>query len=550
MSRPTNVATRSIQSILSNGSSRSVSRAATPKPDGDENGALDVNFNALEELLAQKLQNLQDLLNGDDNDKSAMHADPNDSKQKQISAMNKSRIQTETSINEIVSLLGHPRTEVLSKSRELLLAQLYKLIVTKPLAFHNDQNAGTDRYVGDSTVSALVKILEARDYRSPSEFSLLLRSVISLIASNLDDFSEHVGDVLPVLEALMVEAHSGNVTSENKASVVTGYCALYALLHADTSAFGADDKVKWLLDLAQGFVQNALVLEQQLKSGDREYLTLMDERDDKRLVSEQEAAAAAEGSLAVASLHGVAVLLTLFKRGEYLNELLSDVATAAVEFLEMECGLEVHRACGRVLALCYELYTYDDTDDVSDYNYNAPYYEQEQLLASLGHLSAISAKRIGKTLKRETTTLFSQVATTIENYTAPELREEMYKRSAAGLELMLLAVSTSHLKLLRLRLLPINSWFLYFRLLHLKWSFGFGLHDQLVSSEPVRLFLREPPTQYQEKYNLGEEYSEGTFGNNARSDVERFANLDKKRDNDIRKARVQKLTTELDGLEL
>lgn len=530
-------------------------------PDGEENGALDVNFLSIEELLAKKLESLQAVLlqyeNDDIENRDSMVADSQDFRQKNASSLNRTRIQSDsTTINDIVVSLSHSRADVSSQSREMLLAQLYKLIVTKPIMVYNEEHAGTPAFVSEATVLQLLKILSLKDYRSLTEFILLYRSVIGLLSSDLEEYGDIVStDFIESLEKLILDPPNANVTNENKASVITGYCGMLLVLYADTSAFGIDDKVKWLMELAQGFVQSSVTLGVELRTGDREYSTLMDESDDKRLVNEQEASLRAESNIAVAALHGVAALLTLIQRGDYLNELVVIVATELAEIIDNDVNLEIAKAGGRVLALCYELYTYDTTeedaeDDDPDYNYNAPYYEQEAILAICNRLASQSSKKVGKKEKKETNSIFKELALTIHAYTNPETREEIYKRSPRGLELMAESVSNTYIKLSKSKSLPINSWFLYFRLLHLKWCFGFGLHDQIVGNPNVRVLLKEPATAYQAKYNSEDAFSFGSnaFGANAKTDAERFAKTEKKRDNDLKKARVNKVTQELEDL--
>lgn len=561
MSRPSSLAARFLQRDGgSNASSRSSSRVRTPNPDGEENGALDVNFQGIEELLSRKLESLQAIILqnelDDADNKDSMVANAQDHREKHVSAMNKMRIQSEsTTVNEIIDSLGRSRSEVSSLSREMLLAQLYKLVVIKPLVVFNEENAGTPNYVSEEKVLELVKLLNLKEYRSAHEFILLFRSIIGLLASDLEDFGEIVSvDFHAKLETLISEPSNASVNEENKAGVISGYVALLIVLYADNSAFGVDDKIKWLMELAQGYVQSSVTLSHELKTGDREYSTLMDENEDKRLVSEQEAKYQAEANIAIAAIHGVAGLLTLLPRGEYLNEILTNLATEFVEIVDNDHNVDIAKAGGRALALCYELYTYEDGDDDEDadeeFNYNAPVYEQDALLSICSRLAGMTAKKVGKKEKRDTATVFSQLSNTIKNYTNPETREAIYKKSLKGLELLNEGVSTTTIKLSRSKPLPINSWFLYFRLLHLKWCFGFGLHDQLVHNPEIRNVLREPATKYTDKYGGNDELILGddSYGQNALTDNERFARTEKKRASDLKKARQTKLSEELEDL--
>ncbi|GEQ66371.1 hypothetical protein JCM33374_g34 [Metschnikowia sp. JCM 33374] len=554
-----------LKESLSNSSSRSVSRARTPLPDGEENGTLDVNFSSLEELLSKKLESLQSMMLSNETEdlenRDSMVADSQDFRQKKVLSLNKTRIQSDTTtINDIVSSLQHPRSSVSTQSREMLLAQLYKIIVSKSVFSFNEEVATPATYVTEEVVSSLVKLLSSKQYRSSTEFIFLYRSVIALLASDLEDFGDIVSpDFLGSLEALISAPAFQYVTIENKASVITGYCGLLLVLYGETSAFGVDDKVKWLLEVAQGFVQSAINLKVSLDTGDREYSTLMYELEDKRLVDEQENRYLGEASVAVAALHGVGVLITLLQRGEYLNELLNSVATELASIIDNEQIVDISRAAAKVLALCYESYTYEEVSEDeeyadTEYNYNAPYYEQESIISTCTRLANLSSKKVGKKEKKDVNSIFQQVVKTIEYYTNDEKREEMYKLSPTGLDLLASSVSWTHIKLSRSKSLAINSWFLYFRLLHLKWVFGFGLHTQLVENPGIKSLLRAPATKYQQKYGNadddGDAVDNGRFGRDAQTDVERFARVDKKRANNLKKARERKITQDLEELSL
>lgn len=554
MSKPISVAARSVfRDTFSNSSSRSISCAHTPLPDGEENGSLDVTFHSLDEIISKKLKSLQAELE-DTVNRDAMVTDSQDYHEKHTASMNKSRIQAEsTTIREIIASLQHSRTVVSSLSREMLLAQLYKLIVTKPVCISNLE--GFD-VISDDEVLQLVKILTSADYRSSTEFILLFRSSMSLLVSDLDDFGEIVSaHFLESIQSLFIDTHNAYVTSENKANVITGYCGLLLAIYGDTSAFGIDDKVKWLIDFASGFVQSSLTLKTQLKTGDREYSTLMHDSECKLLVSQQEENARAEANIAVAALHGVAVLLTLLQKGHYLNDLLTHVATEVIEVIDNEMIPEISMAAAKLLALCYELFAYEDASedagDDDEYNYNAPVYEQENILSILNRLANVSSKKIGKK-EKNTSSVYRKVAKTVENYTDPEKRDEIYKRTQVGLDLLSASVNSTQIKLSRSRSLLINSWFLYFRLLHLKWFFGFGLHDQLIGNPNVKSLLKEPKTEYQMKYSPGDDLvGDGlSYGNNARRDKDRFVDPEKRRATEKKRAMEKKISEQLELLEL
>lgn len=523
---------------------------------------MDVNFSSIEELLSSKLESLQALLlhleTEATENRDSMVANNQDIRQKHAADMNKARIQSNTTtINEIVESLTHSRSEVSSVSREMLLAQLYKLIVTKPILLHNEESAGTKDYVSEETAQKVTNMLLGGEYRSPTEFILLFRVTVAFLASALEDFGEAVdSEFLARILTLIQDTPTSNVTSENKASVISGFCGLLLVLHADTSAFGVDETIKWLLEVSQTSIYSAINLQASLQSGDREYSTLMDDREDKRLVSEQELTVVSEANIGIAALHGVGALVTLLSRGQYLNELLQTISSEAVEIIDNEANFEISKASARLLALCYEMYDYEAEEDQdsndTDFNYNAPYYEQESLLTICLRLANVSSKKVGKNEKKEQNSIFRELANTIQIYTDPEKREEVYKKSPTGLELAASSVSSTSVKLSRSRSISINSWFLYFRLLHLKWCFGFGLHDQLLSNPEIREILREPSTFYLQKFDGDREAraSSSGFGRDALTDHERFTSREKKRASDLKKARVNKLTGEMEELNI
>ena len=546
------------EDVKSNSSSRSASRVRTPKVDGEENGSLDVNFQSIEELLTMKLESLQSLLEKQSlQDESTItgNTDSQDYKQKSISHLNQARIQSGlTTINDIIHSLSMSRTEVSSQSREMLLAQLYKLIVSKPLIVYNEENAGTKNYVSEDKVLELIKLLTSGDYRSPSEFLLLFRSCIGLLASDIDEFGELISqDFLNLLQRLIQDPTTQNINSENKASVITGYTGLLMILHNGSSSYGIDDKVTSLIELAEGYNASSNTLTAQLRSGDREYSTFFAEDVDKKIISDSVNQANGEAAVAIAALHGAGCLLTLIERGEYLNDYITDTMPKLVALVDNE-NIEIAKAAGRIIALCYEIFTYDnsgDADEETEYNANSPYYEQEELSAIIERLANFPTHKITKKNKKETHSIFRDILYTIANYTSYEKRIEILKKSPEGIDIINSLMDSNYIKLSKTRSLAINSWFLYLRLIHLKWCFSFGVHNQLVSNDTIRDILKEPPSDYQLKYGGNDAYGDEDYDDSFNISVsDKFATDDKKRTEQIRKARVNKLAETIEDLEI
>ena len=545
---------------LLNASSRSASRARTPKVDGEENGQLDINFLSIEELLTTKLESLQALLElqlGQTDDLGMESTSNQDIRQKQIGQLNKARIQSGlTTINDIIYSLSLPRNEISSQLRELLLAQLYKLIVSKPLVTYNEENAGSSSYVSDDKVNELIKIFLSKSYRSDSEFLLMFRSCIALICSDIEEFGYLVSaEFLGAIQQLLVDPPTSVVTNENKANLVTGLCSLLLVLHNGSSSFGIDEKVAELLDIAEGTAKSALTLSQQLEAGDREYSTLFDANADKQIVNEATQKVRSEGNFAAATLHGAGCLLTLMPRGSYLNDFISEHMPKLVEMVDDDVNIEVAKAAGRVIGLCYEVFSYseeeeDNDDEDEDYNYNAPYYEQAALFSVIERLANISTKKVSKKERKEAHSIFRDIQATLINYTDIEKRTAIYRKSQEGQELLNSMFDSTYIKLSKTRSLPINSWFLYLRLIHLKWCFSFGVHNQLVSNDSIRDILREPATDYELKYGTSGDHAPDDDAAHHANTSDKYGDDEVKRTQRIRKARVNKLALEMDELEL
>lgn len=533
------------------------SRARTPLPDSEENGALDFNFQSIDELLKSKLESLQSFLNAQEsnNELQVNSTAAADHKQKSADHINKMRIQSGSAgINDIIHSLTMSRTEVSSQSRELLLAQLYNLIISKPLSVYNESNIGTDKYVTEDKVMELSKIFTSGDYRSPSEFLLLYRSLVALILSDIDEFGGLISpEFCSYIERAINDPPNSVITNENKSNLISGYAALLLILHNGSSGFGMEEKINWLIEASEGFCSSVVTLTKQIDSGDIDYSTVFEENSDKRIINEAMNEVKSEADVAVAGLHATGCLITLLKRGEYLNDFLSDLMPKLVEILDNDVNVEISKAAGRVISLCYELYTYEDNEDDEEdesFNYNAPYYEQESLFSSIERLANISTKKLSKKDKKEVHSIFRDILNTLKNYTDKDKREEIYKRSPEGMELINTAMDSIYIKLSKSRSLPINSWFLYLRLIHLKWCFSYGVHNQLVSSNEIKDILKEPLTEYQLKYGSRNVFDNDDDTSPMFSNLNKFAIDDKKKTELIRKARMKKLTDEIDDLEL
>ncbi|RCK55862.1 hypothetical protein Cantr_05507 [Candida viswanathii] len=489
----------------SNPSSRaqSVSRTPLRSDDSDyESDTEEQDYIKIEELLREKLSNLhqQEVELAKEDRISA-----GDRRQHEALSLNRARIQESSSINDIIKSLEFSRNDVSLQSRELLLAQLYRIIVSKPLVVYNEEHVATPDFVDEEKVTKLINVFTTGNYRSETEFLYLYRSVISLICSDIEEFGALVSnDLLSHIEKLITEPSNSTVTNENKAHVIIGYVVLTLVLHSGASSFGVEDKIAMLAEIAEGYTASATTLKKEVESGDREHSTFITDKNlDKKLINEANSKVNAEAAVAVAAIHGVGCLLTLLPQGAFLNEIVEDLMFKLVPLLDNDEDRDIAKAAGRTIGVIYEIYDYrQNANEVSeedfdeDYNANSPYYEQEALLAILARLLNLSSKKVAKKDKKDISSVFRNISNTIHAYTNPQKREQIYKRTPEGLELLDSTSDLIYIKLSKYRSLKINSWFLYFRLKHLRWCFSFGLHNQLVSNESIRDVLKEPENEF------------------------------------------------------
>ena len=118
------------------------------------------------------------------------------------------------------------------------------------------------------------------------------------------------------------------------------------------------------------------------------------------------------------------------------------------------------------------------------------------MISILTRLLNLSSKKVSKKDKKEISSVFRNIINTIETYTDSSKRQQVYKRTEEGIELLNNCVDTINIKLSKYKQLKVNSWYLATRLRHLKWCFSFGLHSQLVANETIRDVLKEPDNEY------------------------------------------------------
>jgi hypothetical protein len=540
----------------STSSSRAPSASRTPIPaDDSDDEFIEQDLQRIQELLNQKLLSLQQSV--ESGEKSADNTFSNDRKQADVDALNKQRIQSEqTTINEIIASLQLARTEVSTNSRELLVAQLYKLIVSKPIIVYNEENMATANFVDEDKVQSLMNIFTNKNFRTETELLYLFRSIIALIASNIEDFGCFVTqDFLAQVSTMIQDPATSVVTNTVKANLLTGYSSITLILHHGAGNFGVDDKIKWLMEVAEGFAKSASNLRDQVSSGDREYSTLIqDKNDDKKLVSAAMAKVDAESAVCVSALHGIAALLTLLSRGEYLNEIAEDLMIKLVPLVDEDDYKDISKAAARVIAVIYEAYTYgedsDDEDDEEEYNSNAPYYEQEYLFSIFDRLANLSSKKVSKKEKKEVHSVFRNVGNSLKAYVDKDTRDKIYKGTPDGQEILSNIMDSTYIRLSKYKSLPIDSWLLYARLRQLKWCFSFGLHNQLVCNDTIRDVLQQDNEHNVSSFDIDDhKLNDPAYADLIDGAIDKMNNLNEKaRAAKIKKERTEKVIDRMGAL--
>lgn len=480
--------------------SRAGLQLRTPLRDADsDDEEVEADFNRIQELLRQRLESLQLTVETDKNNEKTKESNnnKNDRKQHDMEKLNKQRIKSEaTTPNEIILSLGQSRTEVLTVLREILLAHFYQMVVQKLIIVWNDEHIDTKEYVGEVQVEQFIKVFTDGDYRTDVEFYYLVRSLVALLVSDIDEFGMFITPgLLGTFQHLVQEGSSLVVTLANKATLINGLSIMTLALHHGLSNFGVDVCAKWLMDSAEGFATSAFNMSQELALGDREYLTIITDKDsDKKLVLEAVLKVQEEASVAVAALQGLATMLTLLTPGEYLNELVEELMFKLVPLVDNESDMEISKAAARVMAVIYEVYLYEDDnedDDDEEFNANSPYYEQEQLFSILDRLASILTKKISKKDKKEGRLVFRNVVNSMRALVDTEKRKAVYSHLEEGAEITANCFPNITLRLSKYRQWPIDTWGLYLRLRQLRWCFSFGLHNQLVALELLRDLLKQ-----------------------------------------------------------
>ncbi len=449
-------------------SSKTTSRSASRGPgsdDQDHDGLLsDINFGNLDEIISLRLNTL---LNDDDNNSSSAKDGSKDTVRLKLN-----------SIPEIIKTLQKSRNEVSSNDRELLLNQLYNLIIRKPTL-----DSEYDDYEYEQDLLNLLKVFQSA---KSNELVLADRAITAFIISNIDEagavYSEDkLMNILSLLEKKIADT---NIPTSSRQYLIYSYTSLALVIYDESSGYGVDEMFEFLLETLLGLAAD---------------------------IGENI-------SLITALVYGLGALLTVLVEHSNLNELIENMVDSTVDLLTDCDYLEVTKPMAMLFGLAYEIYNYDDElgetldDDFDPLDDALPFTNTYQLTTRLEELIKSSSKKLSKKDKKEGRSLFRDVLTTINFYSDKEAR--LNKLSSKKLnveddyasqdELVL-----SHIKLSKSRSLAVKSWFAFFRLIQLKWVFSSGIHTQLANNSRLSKIIRDKPTgDYANKFKSNNEEDE------------------------------------------
>lgn len=409
------------------------------------------------------------------------------------------------SISEVLESLGKSRTEVSTESREFLLSELYRWIVSKPLHLQPG-------LVDEDDITELIKVFRRTSMTSQKpEVLLLILVITAYAASDTDEVATQVvNDYLPYVQEKFFLVNETD--AEIRANLILSYTTLIVVIMDGAGCFGLEESIPKFLEIVEGLVS---VVDKNPK----------------------------EVPVVCNTLHGIGCLMTLLYKGrqstQVLDELIQDVAPAIVNILTTCNNLDIQKSCGRLIALFYELFDYQDETEVeSDELELSPYDSIGDLQSFIKELTNQGSRKIGKKDRKDYSSMFRDVLTTLERNQSKDDRLNSKE----------IPQTLSHINLSKSRSVAITSWYSYLRLIHLRWCFTSGLHLQLISNSDLNKVIRKPD-------HAGEEGKSGKYDFNddespAFADDEGGKLTGKKKTVNINKERVEKERARLEGLEL
>lgn len=409
------------------------------------------------------------------------------------------------SISEALESLGKSRTEVSTESREALLSDLYRWIVSKPLHLQPG-------LVDEDDITELIKLFRRTSMTSQKpEVLLLILVITAYAASDTDEVATQVvNDYLPYVQEKFFLVNETD--ADIRANLILSYTTLIVVIMDGSGCFGLEESIPKFLEIVEGLVA---VVDKNQK----------------------------EVPVICNTLHGIGCLITLLYKGrqstQVLDELIEDVTPSIVNILTTCNNLDIQKSCGRLIALFYELFDYQDDHDAGpDELELSPYANIEELKSFIKDLTNQGSRKIGKKDRKDYSSMFRDVLTTLERNESKD--ERLANRDSTQ--------TLSHINLSKSRSVAITSWYSYLRLIHLRWCFTSGLHLQLISNSDLSKVIRKPDHAGEEQKSSKYEFNEDEGP--AFTDEEGGKMTGKKKTVTINKDRVEKERTKLEGLGL
>jgi len=460
---------------------------------------------------------LNTLLNDEDN---------KDDKKNNKGKDGKDTVKTKlNSIPEIIKTLQKSRNEVSSNDRELLLNQLYNLIIKKPTL-----DLEYDDYDYEEDLLNLFKIFQS--CKSKNEFIFATRAITCFMITNIDNagilYNEDKSiNILNYLEKKIIDL---NLSKSTRQCLIFAYSSISMIIYDESSGYGVDNMFEFLLETLLGLI--------------------IDINENILLIN--------------SIIYGLGALLTIIINHENLNELIENLIDSTIDLLIDVDILEITKPISMLFGLCYEIYNYNDElgESIDLNNFKIieddflPYNNTFEIIKRLEELIKKSTKKISKKDKKQGRSVFKDVLTTINFYSNKELRlnklsskkiEDDYNNNNnnnSTNELIL-----SHIKLSKSRSLAVKSWFAFFRLIQLKWVYSSGIHTQLANNSKLSNIIRDKPNDdYSNKFtkkndeNNNTDHDEGKYWNDTLTNKLTH----KKKDLAIDHRRMEKLHVTLD----
>ncbi|ODQ80075.1 hypothetical protein BABINDRAFT_8245 [Babjeviella inositovora NRRL Y-12698] len=520
--------------------SQSRSRVKTPALVDADDTEGELNTQMLDELLLARVNSFQAQFEADE-------------------TKNTERIKT-SSVSEIITSLQLPLKTVSVESRQLLLAQLYKLTVFQPGNPHGEIN--------DVNLELLVRQFVTLSPSNVEETLLITRAISSFAASDIDECATGIlEDYFPRLLKLLFDYR--NVEVVVRSQLVQSFIVLQLFIYYDA---GTNTKTKEYMTRLLELAEDLVVYTGSTDIGgaeEVEHSTFITDVDNKQL--QQQLRSRDESQAIIGILHGLGVLFTIIADDNDCNAIIEEFVPRLLVFLENSSGLniDVQKAAGRVIALLYEIFDYGDSFSPNDEDYfasqsrtgdgeyeteddddNLPFYDSDYIVQLCAELATASSKKISRKDKKETHSVFRDISVTLETQTSKRNRFALFKQVLKKLENELPVLG--NIALTKSKSLPIRHWFTYVRYIVTKWCFGAGLQTQMVGNSDLKKILRATPPQHGNEGSSKwaqedtEEGREGRWGD----DSAKRGEDKKKREQQLNKDRLDRMREKIDVLDI